>query len=829
MFNKKSKIAVILVAVLALSMVLQISQIKAQENVPNYLYVSVAPNPVGVGQPVYVSLFFTKPLPSGGYHELEVTVQKDGSTVEHWDGLTTDTTGGVGGLEFTPEETGEYTAYAYYPGEDYSSSVYLEEATSEEVTFTVQEEAIPTYTSPPLPTEYWSRPIYSTNYWWGQELAGNWWGLGRPSFMETGGYDVSGNNFNPYSQAPDSSHIMWTKPISFGGQVGGPIPSDQESQYTSTSILYHQFEPVILNGILFYEQRPNNPNVRPGRIAVDIRTGETIWTQEYTGDTLAFGSVMKFHSIQEYGSQSYLWALTGTTLRVYDPLTGTPICNVTNVAIAGGMFGGMTGGIIDSNGAVLFHYVSGGNLVMWNSTLCLIGPPGGFGAPGTTIRPSGNLDWDLGIQYSMPIDTAIGSETISPTLSLSKVTHEAVLFQSHGSAGLSTFANEFPSETAIDVAYDTMTGERLWAPKERELIRYNEISVVAAGDGYYVRHDKDLNQVYIYDLLTGDELYSEIQLEGNALSTLARGAAIAYGKVYIWDFGGYVTAVNLETGEVEWTFTRGTAGYGNPYGIYPIWHFGTHSIADGKLFLAEGRMYDPPLFADARRLAIDCETGELVWSVLGFHARNPGVIADGYFLAYNSYDAQIYTFGKGPTATSITIQDDVVTHGDTILVKGMVTDESPGTQEYDRLARFPNGVPAISDDNQSAWMEYVYMQQPKPTDAIGVDVSITVLDPNGNTPTVATATSDVNGLYSATFVPEVPGDYIVYATFCGSDSYWPSTAVTAITVEETPEATPAPSPTPAPPTDAYVLGLGGASLAAIVAIGIVIILMLRKR
>jgi outer membrane protein assembly factor BamB len=823
LFNKKSKIAVILVAVLALSMVLQISQIKAQENVPNILYVSVAPNPVGVGQPVYVSCFFTKPLPRGGYSGLEVTVEKDGTTVKHWEGLTTDTTGGYGGLEYTPEEIGEYTAYAYYPGEDYDASVHLNEATSEEVTFIVQEEAIPTYVSPPLPTEYWSRPIISVNYGWGTELAGNWWGLGRPSFMETGGYDVSGNNFNPYSLAPDSSHIMWTKPLSFGGHVGGPIPSDQESHYTSTSILYHQFEPVILNGILFYEQYPNDPNVRPGRIAVDVRTGETLWTQEHTGDSLAFGSVMKFHSIQEYGSQAYLWALDGTTLNVYDPMTGTPVCSVVNVAIAGGMFGGMTGGIIDSNGAVLFHYTSGSNFVMWNSTKCLTS--GGA----VIVRPGGDIEWDTGIQYTMPIDTAIGSETISPTLSLSKVTHEAVLFQSHGSAGLSTFANEFPSETAIDVAYDTMTGERLWAPKERELIRYNEISVVAAGDGYYVRHDKDLNQVYIYDLLTGDELYTAVQLEGNGLSTLARGAAIAYGRVYVWDFGGYVNAVNLETGEVEWNFTRGTAGYGNPYGVYPIWHFGTHSIADGKLFLSEGRMYNPPLFADARRLAIDCETGELVWSVLGFHARNPGVIADGYFLAYNSYDAQLYTFGKGQTATSITIQDDVVTHGDTILVKGMVTDESPGTKDSDRIARFPNGVPAISDDNQSAWMEYVYMQQPKPTDAIGVEVSITVLDPNGNTPTVATATSDVNGLYSATFVPEVPGDYIVYATFCGSDSYWSSTAVTAITVEETPEATPTPSPTPAPPTDAYVLGLGGASLAAIVAIGIVIILMLRKR
>ncbi len=827
--NKKTKIAVILVAVLALSMVLQISQINAQTNVPNYLYVSAAPNPVGVGQPVYISVFFTKPLPNRGYHGLEVVIKKDGAIVQQWENIDTDTTGGYGGLEFDPSETGEYTVQGTYPGEDYSSSIHLDAATSPEATFIVQEEQIPGLASTPLPSEYWSRPIYATNYAWGCALGGNWWGLGRPSFMQTGGYDVSGNNFNPYSEAPNSAHIMYTTPFSFGGQVGGPIPSDQESQYTSTSILYAQFEPIIMNGIAFYEWFPNNPNVRAARIAMDIRTGEVLWKKENPDDRLQFGSVMKFHSIQEYGSQAYLWALSGTTLRVYDPLSGTPICNVTGVSSSiASMFGGMTGGLIDSNGAVLINWASGGQLYMWNSTKCLIGT-GGFGAPGTVIRPSGELDFDIGIQYTMPVETTMGSETISPSLGLYGRTHEALLFVSYASSGLSTFSNQFGAATAIDQAYDTMTGEPLWSPKQRQLVDFHEIGVVAVGEGYYVRHDKDTNEAYGYSLLNGDQLWGPVQLEGNALSTLARGAAIAYGKVYIWDFGGYVNAIDLETGEIAWTFTRGSAGYGNPYGVYPIWHFGSHSIADHKLFLSESRMYDPPLFADAHRLAINCSDGTLVWKALGFYGRNPGVIADGYFLSYNSYDCQVYTFGKGPSATTVTIQDDVITEGDSILVKGMVTDTSPGTEDSNRVARFPNGVPAISDDNQSAWMEYVYMQQPKPTDATGVDVVLSVFDPNGNCYPVATTTSDVDGFYSAVFTPEVPGKYVVYATFAGSESYWPSSAVTAINVENAPEPTPMPTSTPAPMTDAYVLGLGGASIAAIIAIGIVLILMLRKR
>ena len=142
----------------------------------------------------------------------------------------------------------------------------------------------------PLPTEYWSRPIYATNYQWAK-LGGNWWGLGKPSFTDTGGYDAQGNNFNPYTLAPNSAHIMWVKPTAFGGQVGLPISGDQESQYTSTSILYRQFEPIILNGIIYYKLYPNVPTTvtsaggTPGWAAVDLRTGETLWTQRHQRHT----------------------------------------------------------------------------------------------------------------------------------------------------------------------------------------------------------------------------------------------------------------------------------------------------------------------------------------------------------------------------------------------------------------------------------------------------------------------------------------------------------------------------------------------------------------
>ena len=125
-------------------------------------------------------------------------------------------------------------------------------------------------------------------------------------------------------------------------------------------------------------------------------------------------------------------------------------------------------------------------------------------------------------------------------------------------------------------------------------------------------------------------------------------------------------------------------------------------------------------------------------------------------------------------------------------------------------------------------MLYVQNQFERPTDILGVNVTATVLDPNGNCYDVGTATSDANGKYSIYFTPPVPGKYTVIVTFGGSGGYYGSWDETDIMVEQA-TSTPMPTPTPAPMTDTYVLGLGAGAIIAIVAIGLVIILMLKKR
>ncbi len=163
-----------------------------------------------------------------------------------------------------------------------------------------------------------------------------------------------------------------------------------------------------------------------------------------------------------------------------------------------------------------------------------------------------------------------------------------------------------------------------------------------------------------------------------------------------------------------------------------------------------------------------------------------------------------------------------------ILVKGYVTDISPGTSDYRLTSRFPNGVPAVADGNMSEWMTYVYNQFERPSDVMGVEVVISVLDPNNNMYEVGRTTSDSTGLYSLMFTPEVSGKYTVIASFEGSESYYGSNAQTACGVSD-PAATPAPQTTEDTHLAICIMYVVGFGVAIIVAIAIATVLIIKKR
>ncbi|MFB3888932.1 MAG: PQQ-binding-like beta-propeller repeat protein [Candidatus Bathyarchaeia archaeon] len=782
--------------------------------IPTYLGLMVIPDPVGVGQTAWIRAIFTKPVPTshgllGDMYEnvtIEITAPDGTKTVMGpFDGGMM---GAVWTL-FTPTQVGEYKIQAKYPGEildgmnpynrdpatqDYhlelKGSKMLPTQSNVEM-LTVQQKPIdPQYNTPPLPTEYWTRPINSLNWAWGAQIGSNWLGLDATGFCSTGKYDVVGC-LQPYGTAPNTAHILWSKSTRSGGQPGGPITSDQRSQFSSTSVVINMFDgTIIMNGIAYYTLYASWTGTPVSWEAVDLRTGKLVWSRPAGiagNEVLKNGQIFLFDNAQEYGSIAYLYTTPQAgVVRLYDAYTGVCQANITNAR--------SQAFIVDDDpknvqiGALLGYYVERGSLKLWNTTKLF--------TTDVRLQPrtkvdAKNYNWSEGVSWSVPLPTQLNGNNIS--LSIAATTKEVILLWDKPSI----YYQGTNFGWYVSAGYDAKTGAKLWGPINQTLPLFEDISMIAARDGYYVLRNKDLNTLSCYSLTTGQKVWGPVEIMHNALSALHQFADIAYGKVYIWDMGGNVNALDLATGKVAWTWTRGSAGIDSPYGVYELFGYRTHSIADGKLFLQEGVMYSPPLHP-ARRVVLNCTTGELVWDILSYSARVGSMIADGCLQEWDSYDCKLYTFGKGPTQTTVTTPDTAVTLGSSFTIKGTVMDISAGAQQDGVAELFPSGLPAVSDESMTDWMEYVYKQQNKPTNATGVKVHLTAYDPNGNFQNIGTTTSDVNGNYGILWTPPVEGLYQITATFSGSESYYRSDATTYMGVEKAPSASVAPAPIGAP-------------------------------
>lgn len=766
---------------------------------PTFLQLSAAPNPVGVDQTLNVNTFLTKPPLTGGmggsgvmYEGIIVEVTKPNGNVDEYGPYTTDSTGGAW-FSIEPDMIGSWTLRAHYPEQrvEYMASSFMGPSVfynftyaasdSDIVTVDVQEEdAQWNYRIPSLPEEYWTRPIYSTNWEWGEKLGGSWFGLAAPAFAVTGRYDANGN-FNPYSQAPNSGHIMWSKATHNGGQPGGPIYSDQSGNFKTTTIINNYFDPIVVNGILYYAEHAGPSNDVVGWNAVDIRTGELVWTRETT-ENLRLGQSFRTKSIQEYGSWSVLYGAVGggffspvTELTIYDAFSGEYLASIENPQSTSFLMDDTYG----QEGTLLTWYTEEGNLTMWKSNNL-------YGGDDLVLGVSGTYEWDDGIEWSVPIPDELDGESLS--LSVGATTPEVILLRQTPSPGMFISLSLGWQVTA---GMDARTGELLWGPINQTIPMFEDVTIVAAGEGAYILHNKDTNEAYGYSLENGNLLWGPVELPGNAWSTITRSGDIAYGKVFIWDYGGYCSAIDLQTGNIEWTWTRGEAGLDTPYGIYELWY--NDAIADGKIILSEGKMYDPPLHP-AKTVAINATTGETIWTLTGWTGRNCPIVADGHIILWNSQDAKIYSIGKGPTTTTVTAGPKVSNLGSSVLIEGSVMDISPGSEQSGVVERFPNGIPVADDAYMDDWMSYVYMQQVCPEEFMGVTVHITALDPNNNFQDYGITVTDMNGNYALPFVPEVEGTYWITATFEGSESYWRSQATTYMTVD------PAAEPYPDVPT-----------------------------
>ena len=716
------------------------------------------------------------------------------------------------------------------------------------MTLTVQTTPIPSteYPATPLPTSFWTTPVTSMNRNW-YVINGNWY-----STTLSGDASAQGN-FNPYTQAPSTAHILWTLPQAFGGQIGGSFGSSSQSVYATGTAYEGKFgyrgnSPVILNGYLYYTFFPGASNNPDGFNCVDLKTGQILWNMPFVtnGQTddqqeLSFGMTLLFNSQDQYGAHAYLFSETqaigslGSTIPInpethcwdmYDAMTGQWILTIEN-ATPGTLVNG-------PNGEILSYTASHGMLNVWNSTACIITGENEFDtftsySAEETWHPPQNatLNWPGGAQSSWPVATTYQGNPIS--LGISKVDYaDGVVLMSYNSP---YYAVPAYSGWTIYAAYSATNGTLLWGPYNETYAPWSSQDVVAMANGVIVQTNQQTLTWSGWNEYTGKLLWTSTPWT-NPYDYFERGAVIGYGNVYCCAFGGQVACYNLQTGAEEWNWSTGSSGYDTPYGVYPIYD-PTGVLADGIYYIGSSHEYTPPFYEGAQVYALNATTGQLLWSILDFTgSKCDWPIADGVLVTPNTYSMELYAFGQGPSKTTVIAPDVGVTTATPITISGTVTDISAGSQQTAVAANFPNGLPCVSDASMSQFMEAVYEQQSMPTNLTGVPVTISVTDSNGNHYNIGTTTTDpYTGTFGLTWTPIIAGNFTVTATFAGTGGYYGSDAI-AYFVASSPAPTAAPTATPVTglaTMSALTYGIVAVIIVIIIAIAIVALLLLRKK
>ncbi len=792
--------------------------------ITTYAWCAAAPNPCGVGQTMLIYGWLDLVIQGAllvnniRFQNYQFTItEPNGQNVTKTFPTVVDSTSSQY-FSFVPDQTGIYTVYFNFPGQVYNyggayQGDYYTPA-SATTTFTVQQNPIPSISAPPLPTAYWTRPIYATNDLM-SNIASNW----------LGGAAVA-NSWQQNGAAPNSAHIMWTKPLEYGGLTGNSVTQAGNTALANDTIptFYSGFSyntrfnsPMIVAGVLYY-QEPNGEAGSGGpEVAVDLTTGQTLWTSTTLYPTKAQMVDIQIPN-QEGVVGAILWVTVGTTWEAFNAFTQQFMFNLTGVPSGTEVY--------DNQGNILRYVLSystttkSGWLALWNDTAAMTSPlngaPAGSAVAGIAFFPVPNaagfqINASAPYAYSYNVSvTANLVANISPTI-VGVIPNQVILGYS-SAVGLTSQAAPNTNPWTVWALSDVpgQQGQLLWrqdypAPPGNltEMMATQPIDPVT---NEWTMTYFETGQRLAYSLATGKLVWGpSAQSQYGFQYYSARSGLPAYGNLYVSGYGGVVFCYSMLNGTLLWTYGNGgegnTTNMGNngPWGLYP-----THvaAFADGKVYTMSGE-HSPntPLYKGELARCLDAFTGKEIWTLSDWSASGlgtsmaPVAIADGYYTFANAYDGQVYCVGKGPSATTVNVQDNVISLGSSVLIQGTVMDISAGTKQATVAADFPKGVPAVSDNFMGLWMSYVYQQQPRPNNATGVTVNLTVFDPNNNTVNIGQVTSGSNGMFTKAYTPDVPGVYTIYATFSGTNSYYSSYSETSINVGPAP-ATTAPTATP---------------------------------
>jgi hypothetical protein len=241
--NKTAAIAIAILLTLSMSASMMLipnaSAHTPTWNMPTYAYIFLAPSPIGVGQTIQVYIWLDMVFGAAGgtsaivgttgytasaaltsnnyrFHNYQVVITApDGTTETKTFSVIMDTTSNQV-FSYTPTQVGTYTFNFTFPGQAYAqydhyansvlvNDTYLPSTAS--TTLTVQQEPIPAaVNSAPMPTAYWTRPIYGEATDW-YTISSNWLGSGQPPIA---GY-TSSATYHGDAIGPLTAHVIWTK------------------------------------------------------------------------------------------------------------------------------------------------------------------------------------------------------------------------------------------------------------------------------------------------------------------------------------------------------------------------------------------------------------------------------------------------------------------------------------------------------------------------------------------------------------------------------------------------------------------------------------------
>jgi hypothetical protein len=823
------------------------------------------------------------------WYDVTMVVTKPDNTTETITIQQSDPVGG-GYYLYTPIEIGTYSVQSFFPEvwkNTTTNQAWYSAAASPIEHFYVQADpVISEWPNTPLPNNYWTRPLNSANHDW-YALAGCWLG---GSYQQPAGA-AGGTTANLVDGiGPESAHILWTKSYYIGGlqderfgSIGYQTQHYQGIGFSGTilnGVLSYTprdtghgnngwTEVDLYTGETLYN---NYSDTRPSMGQIyNYESGNQHGGYAYLWRTsgVVLPETVRLANVSYLGagvpplrlSENVLVNRTatpisvGTVWEMLDGYTGRTVCYVANVSSGGTAVNGKDGSITYYN-LVNYGTTAAPNyrLTLWNSSTGTMvasqnstgywqwRPSGGsgagasisyFGAISANNVHNGNLMWSLNV--SIPSMLGPRNSVLNETATIRAVRENEYLIA--GTAGRN---DERGIAQAYLIALSLAPGEQgkqLWTttftPPLASYAENNSISMtgVYPDDGVVVYESARMLQRWGIDMKTGTLLWTsepEVQMNYYGLSE-----NYFEGKLYTFGYGGQVRTYDIKTGEILWMYNATTYGLESAYGgNYPS---GVAVVCDGKLYLTNGE-HSPtqPLMRGPNLRCINATTGEEIWKILGyFGGMSPtsynSLMADGIFVGLNYFDMQLYAIGKGPSATTVNAPLSGAEVGSPLTITGSVTDQSSsGRRTTNDILEFSlKGTPAISDESMSAWMEYMFMQQEKPTNATGVPVSVDTIDPNGNFVHIGDTTSDMSGNFGLSYTPDVPGTYQIIATFKGSNSYGPSSSTTYLTAGVGPTPTqPPPQAATQPPLDMYLLY---ATIAIIVSIAIVGILLLRKR